>query len=301
MTCSTLTSMWLLSALLALSIQVTSPITVAVIDTGIDLDHPHFAGVPIEAVDFTTEYSTEGMTDVCIHGTPVAGLVVDQNPQVALLVIKASISCWGDYGAIIDGIYYAVEQGARVITISMLGQGDYPPLHDALIFARDSGVFVTVSAGNYGGDNIPRYPAWYPEVAAVSAYDYAYSSYGKFVDLSAPGYSIKAPAGGNTYIYVTGTSASAPIVAGMASYIWARQPELSLAEMEAVLYASLVDIEPLGVDDRTGFGRVDERRLRESLGTLYLSVPWLTTGKVGVPSARLESAVVLDDIEIVYR
>lgn len=290
-----------LSFLMQTMVLPSVPITVAVIDTGISATHVAFAHTDIAYYDPTIHYSNEGTDDICLHGTAVAGLVVAQNPEVDLLIIKATYRCGGDYTAIKDGIHYAVEHGAKVISISMAGEYDWPLLHQEIADARTMGVLVVVAAGNYGDDGIPRYPAWYDEVVAVNAYDYTPSSVGDFVDLSAPGNRVLAPLSDRSaYQYFGGTSASAPIVAGMASYIWSQQPELSLAEMENILYSSLIDIDPLGKDSQTGFGRVDERKLHSLMGAKYLSIPLLDTGGIRQPVLQ-DSARVLRGIEIIWQ
>lgn len=298
--------LWLLVALISMLLLrapvAVAPITVAVIDSGINAGHSHFAHTAISYYDPTTAYSAEGMTDLCLHGTAVAGLVVDQNPDVDLLIIKATTNCSGGYSAMTAGIQYAVEHGARIINISMAGELDYPPLHDAIIYARSQGVLVVVSAGNEGDDGTPHYPAWYAEATAVNAYDLAQSSVGEFVDVAAQGYRLRAPFGDSKgYVYFTGTSASAPIVAGMASYIWSRRPQLSLAEMEGVLYGSLVDLPPPGTDMYSGYGRVDERQLHEALGLHYLDVPWLVVDTAGQRQVASDGMVMLDDLPVVWR
>jgi len=90
-----------------------------------------------------------------------------------------------------EGIYWAVDNGADVINMSLGGAGDDPILHDAVSYAVSEGVTVVAAAGNDGSADF-QYPAAYPEVVAVAATDASggltdFSSYGAWVDITAPG------------------------------------------------------------------------------------------------------------------
>jgi subtilisin family serine protease len=273
-----------------------APVVVGIVDSGINLAHSHFANTVI-----TTYNATDGLNasafDVCLHGTGMAGIVIDQNPAVELLIIQASYMCRMRQDHTVNAINYAAERGAQIINISSGGTYDYPPMREAISNAVASGVLVVVSAGN-SGDDTPFYPAAYAPAMTVAAYDLDVSSFGAWIDVSAQGMRVRAPLGESGYLYANGTSASAAIVSGMASYIWSQQPDLTLDEMTAILMASLVDVEPPGFDERTGYGRADTRRLHEALGVRYVDVPWLAVGGTPVAAPALES-VWLEPLEIV--
>jgi len=274
-----------------------APVTVAIIDSGINLAHPHFANTTITSYNATEGLNANGVFDTCLHGTGMAGIVIDQNPAVELLIIQASYMCRMRQDHTVNGINYAVEHGARIINISSGGTFDYPPMREAISNAVASGVLVVVSAGN-SGDDTPFYPAAYAPSTAVAAYDLDVSSYGAWIDVSAQGKRVRAPLGESGYLYANGTSASAAIVSGMASYIWSQQPTLTLDELTAILMASLVDVEPPGYDERTGYGRADTRRLHTALGTRYVDLPWLAVTGTPMAAPALES-VWLEPLEIV--
>ena len=134
----------------------------------------------------------------------------------------------------------------------------------------------------------------------MAGYDLDSSSYGDWIDISARGRRIVAPISTEHYFSANGTSGSAAIAAGLASKIYSRKPDLTLDEMMALLYSTLVDLEPPGYDVHTGFGRVDTRRLNVALGTHYLDVPWLTVAGVVLAQSALES-VDLETLSIVGR
>lgn len=263
----------ILSALLLRAAYAQAPVTVAIVDTGINDAHEHFNGVPMQFYDATEGLSGQGTFDTCLHGTSMAGLVVDQNPDVELLIIQASWFCQMRQDHVTNGINYAVEHGANIISITSNSTYDYPPMRQAISDAVASGVLVVISAGNTG-DDTPQYPAAYTPALTVAAYDWKQSSYGAWVDLAAPS-KARVPIASDGYINASGTSVSAAIVAGQAARIWAQQPGLTLDELIALLYSTLVDIDPPGYDAYTGHGRLDVRRLDEALGIHYLSVPWV--------------------------
>lgn len=252
-------------------------ITVAVVDSGIDPNHPDLAGQLIQGHNFFDD-STD-TTDLCGHGTHVAGIVAaaaDNAEGVAGLAYNAALmpvkvindTCTGSYSRLMQGIVYAVEHGARIIVITSGGSFDHTGVHDAIKMAREQGVLVVVAAGNRNSA-VPFYPGSFEESFTVSGTDpndarYSNSNFGNQIDVAAPATTIfstyyKADVG-STYAYMTGTSMAAPHVAGLAALILAAAPDTSLTDLEAVLRQTADDLGPAGWDANFGWGRVNAWR-----------------------------------------
>lgn len=206
------------------------PIKVAIIDTGISKDHPDLKN-NIKG-GFNAINSAKSWNDDNGHGSHVAGIaaalnngigVVGAGPLVDLYAVKVlNRNGSGFLSDVIEGIQWAVANGAQVINLSLGTSSDIQSMHDAVTAARNSGVVVVAAAGNNGGAVI--YPAAYPEAIAVSATDSnnnlaSFSSRGPEVDLAAPGISILSTYKGNSYATLSGTSMAAPHVSGAAALI----------------------------------------------------------------------------------
>src|SRR6185312_7712275 len=131
--------------------------------------------------------------------------------------------------------------------------------------AETHGVLVVASAGNDGSENV-LYPAAASTVLAVSATDgsnapASFSSYGPYVDVAAPGVDITSSwwsvANGNGYATASGSSASAPLVAGAAAIVAGLRPDLTAAQLREIITESAQDIAAPGIDAKTGYGLLD--------------------------------------------
>jgi subtilisin family serine protease len=257
-------------------------ITVAVLDSGIDIHHPDLRGQWIPGYNFFDDNGN--IDDGCGHGTHVAGIVAATAnnrrgvsgvaPKAILLPVKViGDECWGSYGRLIDGIRYAVARGARILVIASGGSVAQDALHDAIRFARRQGVLVAVAAGNRAS-RLPFYPGNYAEsftVAGTTAQDtvYANSNYGSQIDVAAPAaniFSTYVDDGVSGYAYLTGTSMAAPHVAGLAALVWAVQPDLPLGRVEKLLGQTADDLGAPGWDETFGFGRINAQRALAAFG-----------------------------------
>lgn len=258
-----------------------SKVKVAIVDSGIDTEHPEFFDADGESIISKKSYNTRTDTsveqggwstikDTRGHGTWVAGVIAAQMndvgtvgiaPDVELLVIKAD----NDNGKYYDsdltfGIDYAVEQGAHVINMSINGEG--PITGNALQNAVANDVIFVCSAGNEQSDT-PLYPSSDPlsigvGSLAADSWGLAYfSSYGKNTDLVAPGMSIYTTDVGGGYISVQGTSFSSPIVAAAVALYISAYGVTPHAELKARLLASCADIGEPGVDTYFGHGALN--------------------------------------------
>ncbi|WP_018933802.1 S8 family peptidase [Gracilibacillus lacisalsi] len=243
-------------------------IVIAVIDTGIESDHPDLKERIIGGRNFTSDYNgdQDNYEDNNGHGTHVSGTiaasldgegVVGVAPKAKLLSLKALTGEGsGEYDWIIDAINYAVEwrgpnnERARVICMSLGGPNDVDEMHEAIQHAVNQDVSVVVAAGNEGdGDEeTPEYayPAAYTEVICVGAVDMElqlapFSNTNKEVDLVAPGVDVLSTYIDNKFAKLSGTSMAAPHVAGaLALLINLSEKEFDRSLVEPEIYAQLI-------------------------------------------------------------
>ena len=210
----------------------SATVTVAILDTGVDQDHPDLVGKIAKNANFTTSRTVD---DRHGHGTHVAGIAAaatNNGIGVAGLGYDSSImnvKVLGDDGSgyyswVINGIIWAADNGAQVINMSLGGSVSSSALQDAVNYAWSKGAVITAAAGNSGSSS-PLYPAYYANcmaVAATDSYDRkpSWSNYGDWVDVAAPGVSILSTVKGNSYGYMSGTSMASPHVAGLAALVF---------------------------------------------------------------------------------
>jgi len=250
-----------------------SNLTVAIVDTGVDLDHPEFTGRILPGRDFVNDDFVAD--DDNGHGTMVAGITAagtDNSIGVAgtawtarVLPVKVLNEAGGGTDAdVVDGITWAVGQGAKVINLSLGGYGSTSVLRDAVSYALSRDVVVVAAAGN-DSTNEPFYPASYPGVISVTATDHnggftSFSNYGRWTSVAAPGTDIvsTAPVPGPVegYRRGSGTSFSAPIVTGVAVLLRSANPTWTQTQVGDQLRRTARDLGPLGFDDRYGYGWV---------------------------------------------
>jgi hypothetical protein len=155
----------------------------------------------------------------------------------------------------------AADAGIRVVSISIAGSSASSTLANAVSYAWNKGTVVFASAGNYN-TNTPYYPAATPYVVSVGATNASdtrssYSNYGSWVTLFAPGDSILTTVNGGGYGYVSGTSFSAPIAAGVAALVLSKNPSLTAQQLVDVLKNNTDDLGDPGFDNVYGWGRVN--------------------------------------------
>ncbi len=259
-------------------------VTVAVIDTGIDTDHPEFAGRISEYSYNATEdkivkdyvladgsYDWSLIEDESGHGTAVAGVIaasmdgsgiVGIAPRVSILVIKAESNENGTFSRTSDlvfGLYYAIEQDVQIVNMSFGNNEQVNPFADATRLAYDSDIICVAAAGNCGTSST-TWPASDPYVIGVGALDeweLAYfSNYGENVDVCAPGSTYTTLKDGK-YGNMHGTSLAAPIVAGAVALYMQTDKYATFDEVTEILYASCYDLGTPGHDWTFGFGALD--------------------------------------------
>jgi len=276
-----------IDALGAWEVTEGNGVKIAILDTGIDQNHPELKSKIIASKDFSGKGS---IADGSGHGTFIAGIIAAETnngegiagvcPKCQLLVGKvldddAKVTSIEPIAA---GVDWAIENGAKIINISFGQDQPSRAYEDIFKNASDKGVLIVASAGNCGGDNFasegcnsknPRtFPASYDYVLSVASTDNrdqkaSSSSYGSWVDVAAPGYYIYTTSplqsytiGGSTkYTYVEGTSFASPVVAGIAGLLLSKDPNLSGQELRRQIESNVDKIE--GTGNLWQYGRVN--------------------------------------------
>lgn len=224
------------------------------------------------------------------HGTHCAGdasAVTDNGLGIAsvggdcrIMCIRAGMTASNGFGYIyysIEGIYYAANNGAKVISMSYGGSSFSQTEQIAIDYAHSLGVICVAAAGN-DNNNIPQYPANYNHVVAVAATDQLdhkadFSNYGSWIDLCAPGVDILSTTVGGGYGNQGGTSMSTPIVAGLAGLTSAMFPQYTNIHVIDRMLMSCEDIDSLNplYAGLLGAGRVNAYKTLDKAIRLYSS------------------------------
>lgn len=226
-------------------------VTVAVLDTGVDLSHPLLAnvlttarydfvaddGVPAESANGVDD-DGDGVVDEAMgHGTHVAGIVHLVAPEAMLMPLRVLDSDGQGHAVVIaEAIRYAVVHGADVINLSLGTAVSSPALQAAVEEAAAAGVIVVAAAGNLD-TSAPQYPAAYGCALGATAVDLSslhkadYASYGPWVGVAAPGARIYSTYPGATFAWWKGTSMATPFAAGQAALLLGHTPALSPADL----------------------------------------------------------------------
>jgi len=236
---------------------------------GIDDDGNGFVD-DVNGWDFVQ--NNAGIEDVFGHGTQVAGIMsagLNNGVGVAGLGnFTVLTGKWWHFAGtdadVAESVFYAVDNGADVLNLSLGCQCLMPMTEDALEYAHDNGVVSVAAAGN-AGTSQPGYPASYPtaiSVSAVTQFDQkaGFSNFGPTVDVAAPSPGISAPSPTGDSSYTSnfgGTSAASPHVAGVSALMLAANPELEPEEIRQILHETADDLGEPGFDNIFAWGRVN--------------------------------------------
>lgn len=286
----------------------SSSITIAVLDGGLKLDHPDISerlwinsseineGVDDDNNGYVDDFygwdfvnDDDDPTDDNGHGANVAGIIgaesnnnlgytgVDWNARIMVCKITDDEG-FGFYTWWSEAIYYAVNNGANVINMSVGGYSFSSLMRDAIDYAYDNGVTVVASAGNDDNSTF-QYPAAYQNTIAVGSTDAndertspffwsstSGSSYGNHIDVVAPGnyiYGLNFQSNTNYNSYWGGTSQASPIVAGLSALLLAQDPSRTPDDIRNIIRSTAEDQvgdpseDTPGYDIYYGYGRVN--------------------------------------------
>ncbi|MEU5593722.1 type VII secretion-associated serine protease mycosin [Streptomyces sp. NPDC020298] len=264
-------------------------ITVAVLDTGVEDDHPDLVGNVLPGKDMINFGAQRGDRAWARHGTAMAGIIAGHGhgpgdgdgvigiaPEAKILPVRVILedgdsargkarATRGD--ALAEGIRWAADQGVDVINLSLgddsVSAHPEPSEDEAVQYALKKGVVVVASAGNGGkkGDHI-SYPAAYPGVIAATAVDrYGtradFSTRRWYATVSAPGVDVVIADPDHKYYQGWGTSAASAFVSGAVALVKAAHPGLTPAQIKKLLEDTARDAPSGGRDDSRGYGMID--------------------------------------------
>lgn len=259
-----------IAAPLSWTLSTGTGVVVAVVDSGAQLDHPDLAGRLLPGRDFINDDSDP--SDDNGHGTRMTGIIVARKnngqglagvaPDAMVLPVKVLDAAGsGPYSDVADGVTWAVDHGARVVSLSLVGTAPSSLLESAVDYATANGVVTVASSGNWGTDQ-PGYPAAFDGVVAVGATTEGdarptFSNYGSWLSVSAPGVNIVTTDMASSYSASTGTSPAAAVASGVFALLFAREPSLTGAEAIQRVEQGATDLGGGGWDPYFGYGRVD--------------------------------------------
>lgn len=279
----------------------TSDTIVAVLDTGVDLDHPDLTSkiwtnpgeIPSNGRDDDGNGKVDDVNgwdfvdadnrpdDPTGWGTFMAGIAgAASNNEIGVAsvawnapILPVRILTRDELGIatasvenIVNGISYAVNNGARIIHLGFyieadrLGPGPRALLEEAINAAAGQGAVLIAPVGDLGLSNNPMvYPATFDAVLGVTATDRSMerlstTGHGLYVDIAAPGVQLYGPVVDGQYDFAGGTEFAAAHVAGTAALIWAVNPSLSPRQVRDFIRQSADDLGPVGLDEFYGFG-----------------------------------------------
>ncbi len=276
------------------------PVVVAVIDTGLNVNHPDLIGNTVAGYDFVT--GNTNVVDLAGHGTAVSGCIaaVTNNgvgtagisglANIKIAPYRTGGMYSGDTQLDVAYICAAILKAAerpevKVINMSFGGYGTFSSLAVAVNEAVSAGKIVVASSGNEGESWNARvgqysYPASYDHVISVGAINKdntrsSFSQYNDRVDLCAPGQSVLTTARSGGYEYASGTSFSSPIVAGACAVLMAADSSLDAGAVETILKSTALDLGTAGSDTYYGSGLIQLNQAvasinsSETVGTTY--------------------------------
>jgi type VII secretion-associated serine protease mycosin len=249
-------------------------IVVAVIDTGVDANHPDLKGNVLPGVDFFDE-KAKGQVDRRGHGTGMASLIAGHGhgpgnadgvlgiaPKAKILPVTVASKNTEIISptAVAAGIAWAIDHGADVINVSLSSSSD-PELEKAVEKAYDKNIILVAAVGNRS-DAIIGWPAQHPGALAVTGTDSKGGVCNESIpaqetDIAAPCDDIVQAAPGGKYRTAPGTSNSTAIVSGSVALVRAKYPKLKSYDMFQRILETTKDAGEPGTDVDYGFGILD--------------------------------------------
>lgn len=257
-------------------VSTGSNVMVGVIDAGVNLSHPLLSSTTAAGIDYVdgdnmANDEPGGMASG--HGTFVAGVVKLVAPDAQVLPYRVlNTDGRGNGYTIAEAVLQAVEDGCKVINISMVMAGQHGSLDFAIEYARNNNVVIVAAAGNdsVNSDLFPAKDSYTLSVAAVDTLNHKadFSSYGGKVDLVAPGTRIYAPFLDDDFAWWDGTSFASPFVAGQAALLFSLNPSATWNEIIEAMTSTAIEIDSLnpGLEGDLGFGLINPLASMDNFG-----------------------------------
>lgn len=251
----------------------TNSVTIAILDSGVNINHPDFVGRVVPGYNFID--NNTDVTDIDGHGTAVAGVATASTNNAQGLASP----CWNCklmpvrvayldattggarayFSTIASGMTWASDHGAKVINCSYGSQYTSSTIASAATYVRNHGGISFASLGN---ENVLISSNIATDLLQVSATNSSnqkasFSNYGPVVTLSAPGEYILTTDRGGGYSRWNGTSFASPLVAGVAALVFSTNPTLTGTDVRNILIQSVDDLGTSGKDDNFGYGKVN--------------------------------------------
>ena len=273
----------------------SSAVVIAIIDTGVNLTHPDLAGKIVAGYDFVNNDAVAD--DDNGHGSHVAGIsaassnngigIAGTSWGARIMPIKVlDAGAGGSFSDAASGIIWATDHGAHIINLSLGSTSHSTIFQNAIDYAYSHGVTLVAASGNNNG-NFVLYPARYANVMAVGATDSSntiagFSNYGPEVDVVAPGVNIYSTGIGN-YFYDSGTSMSAPYVAGLAAILRGIPGSGSPANLAWAMKSTALDLGAPGRDDYYGDGLI---QMDAAIALLWVTPTFTPTITPTIPTPQ---------------
>lgn len=236
-------------------------VSVAIIDSGIDENHPDLAGKVKESVEAQKDnkriiFEATGAGDSAGHGTACAGIITRIAPDVEIHSIKVlGAGGLGDGQAFLAGLEYAIKQRCHIVNLS-LGTTKpqfFAPLHDLLDRAYQAGCIVVAAANNLPQPSFPS--VFSSSLISVSKSDESDPfnfgfKYGEIIELTAPGVNVRTAWLNNGYRNLTGNSFACPHIVGIIALLLDAYPNLTPFQVKSALYAIAQENQKEGLSER---------------------------------------------------
>lgn len=290
-------------------------ITVGILDTGFDGNHPDLKANLLPG--YNAYMANSDTSDSCGHGTNVAGTLgaITNNAlgvagvagKVKILPIKivsgtGSTPCYSSVGTIADAIIYAADHGARIVNVSFGNITDSLVVLNSGEYLKNKGGLLFIGSGNDYKSLTSAETTSAIVVGATTANDTkaGFSNYGNVVTLTAPGEAIYTTAKGSGYASPSGTSFASPIAAGVGALVMSANPKLTSAQVENILFSTAVDLGTPGKDVYFGYGRVNaDAAVRKALDPATVSDTTPPVASITSPTASSSvSGVVIINLNV---
>ena len=256
-------------------------IKVALLDSGVDVNHPLLSGVPIRQKDFLPPLPITHKRDFNSHGTAMASVIASHTDSYSGVAPGCEILSYrviddsgnADSYTVASAIITAVKDGADVINLSLGGENGSEVLKQSVSYANNHGIPVIAAVGNEGIGSV-NFPAAYEGVIGVASVGANgrvsnFSNFGEGVDLAAPGTGVLTASDSADMGIFTGTSISTAIVTGAVAMELSRRPTMTINEIDQLLKKFSNEAEKPGYDSSSGHGILSLGRLENKENAYY--------------------------------